>query len=107
MKVFILGLDFFETSAKDNVNVKQVFDRLVDMICKKMDDTIDRDADKSGKGECHKSQLFNLSQLTWYMDILQVPGCLLMHTLTWKCWELSSHSQVIAGTPWHYIIDGM
>lgn len=31
-----LGLEFFETSAKENVNVKQVFERLVDIICDKM-----------------------------------------------------------------------
>lgn len=31
-----LGLEFFETSAKDNINVQEVFDRLVDVICDKM-----------------------------------------------------------------------
>ena len=31
-----LGLEFFETSAKENVNVKSVFERLVDIICDKM-----------------------------------------------------------------------
>ncbi|CAF0836003.1 unnamed protein product [Brachionus calyciflorus] len=31
-----LGLEFFETSAKENINVKQVFERLVDIICEKM-----------------------------------------------------------------------
>lgn len=41
--MFFSGLDFFETSAKENINVKQVFDRLVDMICKKMDEQIDGD----------------------------------------------------------------
>ena len=38
-----LGLEFFETSAKDNVNVKQVFERLVDIICDKMSETLDSD----------------------------------------------------------------
>ncbi|XP_067931346.1 ras-related protein Rab-3A-like [Watersipora subatra] len=36
-----LGLEFFETSAKDNINVSQVFDRLVDMICKRMDEQVE------------------------------------------------------------------
>ncbi|XP_069780550.1 ras-related protein Rab-3C isoform X2 [Narcine bancroftii] len=31
-----LGFEFFETSAKDNINVKQTFERLVDIICEKM-----------------------------------------------------------------------
>lgn len=30
------GFQFFEASAKDNVNVKEVFDSLVDAICEKM-----------------------------------------------------------------------
>ncbi|KAM6972181.1 RAB3D, member RAS oncogene family, a [Aplochiton taeniatus] len=39
-----LGFQFFETSAKDNINVKQVFDRLVDVICDKMHETVNGDA---------------------------------------------------------------
>ena len=38
-----LGLEFFETSAKDNVNVKQVFERLVDIICDKISESLDSD----------------------------------------------------------------
>ncbi|XP_033947715.1 ras-related protein Rab-3C isoform X1 [Pseudochaenichthys georgianus] len=38
-----LGFEFFETSAKDNVNVKQTFERLVDLICDKMSDSLDSD----------------------------------------------------------------
>ena len=38
-----LGLEFFETSAKDNTNVKQVFERLVDIICDKMSESLDSD----------------------------------------------------------------
>lgn len=38
-----LGLEFFETSAKENINVKNVFERLVDIICDKMSDNIDAD----------------------------------------------------------------
>lgn len=38
-----LGLEFFETSAKENINVKNVFERLVDIICDKMSDSLDQD----------------------------------------------------------------
>ena len=37
------GFEFFETSAKDNVNVKQTFERLVDLICDKMSESLDTD----------------------------------------------------------------
>ncbi|XP_005310208.1 ras-related protein Rab-3D [Trachemys scripta elegans] len=36
-----LGFEFFEASAKDNINVKQVFERLVDIICEKMNESLD------------------------------------------------------------------
>lgn len=38
-----LGMEFFETSAKDNINVKEVFERLVDLICDKMAESLDSD----------------------------------------------------------------
>ncbi|CAK6444074.1 unnamed protein product [Pipistrellus nathusii] len=38
-----LGFEFFETSAKDNINVKQTFERLVDVICDKMSESLDTD----------------------------------------------------------------
>ncbi|ESN99507.1 hypothetical protein HELRODRAFT_84303 [Helobdella robusta] len=38
-----MGLEFYETSAKDNVNVKEVFDHLVDIICEKMSETLSAD----------------------------------------------------------------
>lgn len=38
-----LGFQFFEASAKDNVNVKQVFDNLVDVICEKMNESVNGD----------------------------------------------------------------
>jgi Ras-related protein Rab-3C len=38
-----LGLEFFETSAKENINVKNVFERLVDIICDKMSDGLEAD----------------------------------------------------------------
>lgn len=47
-----LGLEFFETSAKENVNVKNVFERLVDIICDKMSDGLDSESMPSmNKGE--------------------------------------------------------
>uniref|UniRef100_A0A4W5JEX4 Ras-related protein Rab-3 n=1 Tax=Hucho hucho TaxID=62062 RepID=A0A4W5JEX4_9TELE len=39
-----LGFQFFEASAKDNINVKQVFERLVDVICEKMNESMGGDA---------------------------------------------------------------
>ncbi|KAE8636261.1 hypothetical protein XENTR_v10002912 [Xenopus tropicalis] len=39
-----LGFEFFEASAKDNINVKQTFERLVDIICDKMSENIETDA---------------------------------------------------------------
>ncbi|XP_054460344.1 ras-related protein Rab-3D-like [Anoplopoma fimbria] len=42
-----LGFQFFEASAKDNVNVKQVFDNLVDVICERMTESVNGDASPS------------------------------------------------------------
>jgi Ras-related protein Rab-3C len=36
-----LGLEFYETSAKDNINVEVVFERLVDLICDRMSKSLD------------------------------------------------------------------
>ncbi|KAM4641548.1 ras-related protein Rab-3B [Discoglossus pictus] len=36
-----LGFEFFEASAKENIQVKQVFERLVDIICDKMSESLD------------------------------------------------------------------
>lgn len=38
------GLEFFETSAKENINVNIVFERLVDLICDKMAKSLDTSA---------------------------------------------------------------
>ncbi|XP_011138239.1 ras-related protein Rab-3 isoform X1 [Harpegnathos saltator] len=38
-----LGVRFFETSAKENINVKAVFEQLVDIICDKMSESLDND----------------------------------------------------------------
>lgn len=49
-----LGVEFFETSAKENINVKSVFERLVDIICDKMSDSLDTDhtlLSGGGKGQ--------------------------------------------------------
>ena len=48
-KFFILKIKDEGIGMSKNVQ-KQVFDKLVDMICKKMDEAIDRDSLKSGKG---------------------------------------------------------
>lgn len=47
-----LGVEFFETSAKENINVKAVFERLVDIICDKMSESLDSDPNlaNSAKG---------------------------------------------------------
>nr|CRZ24908.1 BMA-RAB-3 [Brugia malayi] len=37
------GLEFFETSAKENINVKAVFEKLVEIICDKMAESLDSD----------------------------------------------------------------
>ncbi|XP_061686078.1 RAB3D, member RAS oncogene family, a [Syngnathoides biaculeatus] len=42
-----LGFRFFEASAKECVNVEQVFDELVDVICDKLNESVDADASPS------------------------------------------------------------
>ena len=42
------GVEFFETSAKENINVEIVFDRLVNLICDKMAKTLDAPAAVKG-----------------------------------------------------------
>ena len=37
-----LGVQYFETSAKDNINIKQTFDALVDEISEKMAESIEK-----------------------------------------------------------------
>ncbi|KAK0143673.1 Ras-related protein Rab-3D [Merluccius polli] len=48
-----LGFQFFEASAKDNINVKQVFERLVDIICEKMNESLEGDSGLVGN---HRGQ---------------------------------------------------
>ncbi|XP_028312601.1 RAB3D, member RAS oncogene family, a [Gouania willdenowi] len=38
-----LGFQFFEASAKDNINIKQVFDKVVDVICERMNEALNGD----------------------------------------------------------------
>ncbi|XP_023374931.1 ras-related protein Rab-3B [Otolemur garnettii] len=42
------GFDFFEASAKENISVRQAFERLVDAICDKMSDSLDTDPSMLG-----------------------------------------------------------
>lgn len=39
--LIFVGFEFFETSAKENINVKQTFERLVDIICDKMSESLE------------------------------------------------------------------
>lgn len=50
-----LRLHFFESSAKDNINVKLVFETLVDIICEKMN-TQNADPDAMGLPGMSKGQ---------------------------------------------------
>ncbi|XP_026198052.1 ras-related protein Rab-3C isoform X1 [Anabas testudineus] len=62
-----LGFEFFETSAKDNINVKQTFERLVDLICDKMSESLDTDSAVTTGAPTAK--------LTDSAPPLQQPGC--------------------------------
>ncbi|XP_055354919.1 ras-related protein Rab-3-like, partial [Paramacrobiotus metropolitanus] len=59
-----LGLEFFETSAKENINVKAVFERLVDIICDKMAESVDTDPTlvAGGAGGAGKAGVQRLGQ---------------------------------------------
>lgn len=45
------GFEFFEASAKENINVKQVFERLVDVICEKMNESLDPSSSPGSNGK--------------------------------------------------------
>lgn len=45
-----LGVQYFETSAKDNINLKQTFDALVDQISEKMAEAIEKNPNFNRKG---------------------------------------------------------
>ncbi|CEF71421.1 Ras-related protein Rab-3D [Strongyloides ratti] len=44
-----LGLEFFETSAKTSQNVKNVFDKLVEIICNKMAESLDKNPNQNSE----------------------------------------------------------
>ncbi|XP_056388226.1 ras-related protein Rab-3B isoform X2 [Hyla sarda] len=46
-----LGFEFFEASAKENIQVKQVFERLVDIICDKMSESLDNEHSAASGGK--------------------------------------------------------
>ncbi|KAK2107375.1 hypothetical protein P7K49_016889 [Saguinus oedipus] len=46
-----LRFDFFEASAKENISVRQAFERLVDAICDKMSDSMDTDPSMLGSSK--------------------------------------------------------
>ncbi|XP_027267388.1 LOW QUALITY PROTEIN: ras-related protein Rab-3D [Cricetulus griseus] len=46
-----LGFEFFEASAKENINVKQVFERLVDTICEKMTESLEPSSSVGSNGK--------------------------------------------------------
>ena len=66
-------MEFFETSAKDNVNVKAVFERLVDIICDKMSESLDAEP---SSGVANSSQT---RQLTASVNNNQSSSC--------SCWR--------------------
>lgn len=45
------GFEFFEASAKENINVKQVFERLVDIICEKMNESLEPSSSPGSNGK--------------------------------------------------------
>ncbi|XP_034941844.1 ras-related protein Rab-3 isoform X2 [Chelonus insularis] len=57
-----LGVPFFETSAKENINVKAVFEQLVDIICDKMSESLDNDPTlMAGTGQAKGQRLTDQS----------------------------------------------
>lgn len=41
-QLLLAGLEYFEASAKENINVKAVFEKLVEIICNKMAESLDQ-----------------------------------------------------------------
>lgn len=46
-----LGLEFFEASAKENINVKPVFEKLVEIICNKMAESLDQNQQQNQQAQ--------------------------------------------------------
>ncbi|KAL3120718.1 hypothetical protein niasHT_008010 [Heterodera trifolii] len=49
-----LGLEFFEASAKENTNVKSVFEKLVEIICNKMAESLDQSQQQAQQAQGHR-----------------------------------------------------
>lgn len=49
-----LGLEFFEASAKENINVKAVFEKLVEIICNKMAESLDQSQQQAQQAQGHR-----------------------------------------------------
>uniref|UniRef100_A0A183CL92 small monomeric GTPase n=1 Tax=Globodera pallida TaxID=36090 RepID=A0A183CL92_GLOPA len=49
-----LGLEFFEASAKENINVKAVFEKLVEIICNKMAESLDQSQQQAQQTQGHR-----------------------------------------------------
>lgn len=49
-----LGLEFFEASAKENINVKAVFEKLVEIICNKMAESLDSTQTQNQQPQGHR-----------------------------------------------------
>ena len=58
----VVGLEFFESSAKDSVNVTVVFERLVDLICDRMSKSLDTSS--SSAAAFNNPQTRRLTSLT-------------------------------------------
>ena len=52
-----LGVQFFETSAKENVNIKVVFEQLVDIICDEMSESLANDPSLVASGAAQGQRL--------------------------------------------------
>ncbi|XP_053984591.1 ras-related protein Rab-3 isoform X1 [Hylaeus volcanicus] len=51
-----LGVQFFESSAKENFNIKTVFETLVDIVCDKMSESLDNNQTLNAGGDQAKGQ---------------------------------------------------
>ncbi|UJR28865.1 hypothetical protein I4U23_010088 [Adineta vaga] len=69
-----LGLEFFETSAKENVNVKAVFERLVDIILEKMSDASEDSNDNNANGSPYSNTAGKYSKDTTKLRATDSPA---------------------------------
>ena len=59
-----LGFPFFESSAKDNINVKSALDKLVDIVCDKMAESLETDPTMVGGAKPRLTDLKDKTQNT-------------------------------------------